>query len=89
MRCRVFITQHAMKKWRERVSFRGSPKTIAGWVRRRLLNQLALGMKANNRGAFELELCRGLVAVLIPDGAGWVVLTFLPSMPPEKMKLPG
>lgn len=90
MRSSVYIRPHAMRRLQERTNIRGSPEKIAGWIYRVLRNQLAVGMEANRRGAFELELRKGLVAVIVPGKAGgWVVLTFIPSTSPAKLKLPG
>ena len=79
-----------MKRLQERTSIRGSPEKIAWWIWRKLRNKLAVGIQANRRGAIELELHRGLVAVIVPGKTGgWVVITFIPSKPPEQLRLPG
>lgn len=67
---------------------RSNPKYISRLVTRNLINQLRIGLDANKQGAFELQLCNGLRAVLVPDNV-WVVRTFIATVAPDKLHLPG
>lgn len=88
MRCRVYVTPHALRQWRNRVNPGDSVERIAKIVRGRLKHQIRVGMKANSRGAFELELMPRLTAIMVIDGRGWVLITVIYSGSNQN-RLPG
>jgi len=76
----LMISDHALTRWAERVG-PADAKKIKRIVSHRLLDQLKLGLDANDRGAFPLTLYPGLTAVLVIDPQGyWVVRTFRREM---------
>ena len=86
MNLQVYITDHAWRRWRERVG-PGKRKDIRRRVKRRLATQLRMGLEACDREAFELEIFPGVLAVMMIDRAGfWVVKTFRHSTEIEEAK---
>lgn len=79
MRFRVYVTLHALRQWRERVNPGDGVEQISRLVRVGLKNQIRVGLKANSRGAFELNLLPGVTAIMGLDGRGWVVITVINS----------
>jgi len=79
----VFISDHAWQRWSERVG-PVRKKEISRMVRRKLINQLRLGLQACDSEAFELEIFPDVVAVVaISDMGFWSVKTFRKVFPGE------
>lgn len=53
-------------------------KLTAGKLRQHILGALAVGLPVNERGAVEVPIGKGRVAVCVPDIlGGWVVVTIV------------
>ena len=78
----VKVTPHAVAQWHDRVGPLAAEK-IEAIIRRRLINELAVGLAASDKEAAHLPICPGLRAVVRADEwGGWVVLTVLTTRPP-------
>lgn len=86
MRYRVVITSHAYEQWQERVG-KASMGKVRTVVMHGLYHAMALGIKANKRGAFEVEIKRNLIAVVVPGSGCWVVVTFIAKAPPGRVSV--
>lgn len=91
MRDSVWISPHALDQWQERVSPYANPAAIARWVRSRLRAQMGVGLRKNRQGRWPLKLTWGLVAIMDMNSfrSGWVVVTFIVTVPQEQLRLPG
>jgi len=74
---RLKISDHAMIRYRERISGKTDYKQIKKQVAGKLQSQLRIGLDAISPGCFLLEVFPDMLAVLTIDTGGyWVVLTF-------------
>lgn len=89
MRCRVFITPHALKQYRKRVDPNVNIEKLNRWVAAKIHAQMTKGLTRNNKGAYNIEMRQGLVAIIDFNrrGPGWAVLTFITVS--KRLRLPG
>jgi len=87
MRYKVYITPHALRRWRERVNPNPDVAEIATLVSRKLRGKMRKGL-ARSGDSFPLEISPGLIAQLDFNrrGPGWAVRTFVVT---DRYKLPG
>lgn len=88
MRVNVFMSPHAMDQWNSRVGPMKQARVVS-LIRRRLANQLAVGLRARDKEAFGLEICPGLTAVIKPVTGAWMVKTVIVTRSPDHLSLPG
>jgi len=72
---RIAISNHAVKRWRERAG-PATRKEIAREITSRLLPRLHLGVDTDPYGAVHIAVGQNLVAVLYPSmQGGWELVT--------------